>query len=134
MLPGIISLHFVESDPELSKNLNNPDKPNPGVGDWCILIDGTQIAAVRALIGSRFKTSDAPSVSTAPTGSCGTSRRAILDGILKSRSFAHIGGAECGYPREKTWLGKKVTSCGKAPMMAMASPRRRKNGIEARAM
>ncbi|MDF2765764.1 MAG: hypothetical protein K0S81_2758 [Rhodospirillales bacterium] len=30
MLPGIISLHLVESDPELSKNLNNPDEPNPG--------------------------------------------------------------------------------------------------------
>ena len=64
MLPGIISLHLVESDPELSKNLNDPDAPNPGAGDWYILIDGTKTAAVRELVQSRFKAPGAPVVST----------------------------------------------------------------------
>jgi hypothetical protein len=31
-----------ESDSKLSKNLNNRDEPKPGLGDWYILIDGTQ--------------------------------------------------------------------------------------------
>jgi hypothetical protein len=54
-LPGIISLHLVESDPRLSKSLTEPDKPNPGAADWFVLIDGTDIDAVRGLIDSRFK-------------------------------------------------------------------------------
>lgn len=63
-LPGIISLHLVESDPELSKNLNDPDAANPGAGDWYVLIDGTELAAVRALIDTRFKAPGAALVST----------------------------------------------------------------------
>jgi hypothetical protein len=65
MLPGIISLHLVESDPELSKNLNNPDEANPGAGDWYVLIDGTDAAAARRLIETRFESPGAPVVSTA---------------------------------------------------------------------
>jgi hypothetical protein len=64
MLAGIISLHLVESDPELSKNLNKPDEANPGAGDWYVLIDGTDIAAVQQLMASRFKAPGAPVVST----------------------------------------------------------------------
>jgi hypothetical protein len=64
MLPGIISMHLIESDPELSKNLNKPDEPNPGAGDWYVLIDGTEPAAVRNLIDSRFKAPGASVVST----------------------------------------------------------------------
>ena len=64
MLPGIISMHLIESDPELSKNLNEPDAPSPGAGDWYVLIDGTEIAAVRELIESRFKAPGVPVVST----------------------------------------------------------------------
>ena len=64
MLPGIISMHLVESDPELSKNLNTPDAPNPGAGDWYVLIDGTDLAAVRKLIEDRFRASGSPVVST----------------------------------------------------------------------
>ena len=64
MLHGIISLHLVESDPELSRNLNKPDEPNPGAGDWYVLIDGTEPAAVRNLIDSRFKAPGASVVST----------------------------------------------------------------------
>ncbi len=61
-LPGIISMHLVESDPELSRNLTNPDDPNPGAGDWYVLVDGTELAAVRALMQTRFKDAGAPVV------------------------------------------------------------------------
>ena len=63
MLPGIISMHLIESDPELSKNLNNPDEPNPGAGDWYVLIEGTDIAAVRELMEGPFKAPGAPVIS-----------------------------------------------------------------------
>jgi hypothetical protein len=62
-LPGIISMNLVESDPELSRNLTNPDDPNPGAGDWYVLVDGTELAAVRALMQTRFKDAGAPVVS-----------------------------------------------------------------------
>lgn len=55
MLPGIISLHLVESDPRLSKSLTEPDKPNPGAGDWFVLVEGTDVAPVRALAQARFR-------------------------------------------------------------------------------
>ena len=64
MLPGIISMHLIEGDPGLSKNLNDPDAPNPGAGDWYVLIDGTEVAAVRDLIESRFEAPGVPVVST----------------------------------------------------------------------
>jgi hypothetical protein len=63
-LPGIISMHLIESDPQLSKSLTEPDKPNPGAGDWYVLIDGTDLSAIRALIDKRFKNPDADVVST----------------------------------------------------------------------
>jgi hypothetical protein len=62
MLPGIISMHLVESDPALSRNLTNPDDPNPGAGDWYVLIDGTDLGAVRNLMQTRFKDAGAPVV------------------------------------------------------------------------
>ena len=52
---GIISLHLVESDPHLSKSLTEPEKPNPGAGDWYILIEGTDLAAICELIGARYR-------------------------------------------------------------------------------
>ena len=64
MLSGIIALHLVESDAGLSKNLNRPDEPNPGAGDWYVLVDGTELEAVKDLIGSRFEAPGAPVVST----------------------------------------------------------------------
>jgi hypothetical protein len=63
-LPGIISMHLVESDPQLSKSLTEPDKPNPGAGDWFVLIDGTDLSAIRALIDLRFRNTGAAVVST----------------------------------------------------------------------
>jgi hypothetical protein len=64
LLAGIISLHLIESDPDLSKSLTEPDKPNPGASDWYVLIDGTDLQAVRSLIGTRFKDPGAEVVST----------------------------------------------------------------------
>jgi hypothetical protein len=64
-LAGIISMHLIESDPELSKNLTEPDKPNPGAADWYVLIDGTDLPAISTLIDTRFKISGMPVVSTA---------------------------------------------------------------------
>lgn len=63
MLPGIISLHLVESDPRLSKSLTEPDKPNPGAGDWFVLVEGTDVPAVRALAQARFRDTGAALVS-----------------------------------------------------------------------
>ncbi len=62
-LDGVISMHLVESDPELSKSLTEPDKPNPGAGDWYVLIDGTQVDAVRRTAEARFKDGGAAVVS-----------------------------------------------------------------------
>ena len=63
-IAGIISMHLIESDPDLSKSLTEPDKPNPGAGDWFVLIDGTELPAIRALIDKRFKDTGADVVST----------------------------------------------------------------------
>jgi hypothetical protein len=54
-LDGIISMHLIESDPALSKPItNDPSAPNPGAGDWFVLIDGTHINAISAAIEARF--------------------------------------------------------------------------------
>jgi hypothetical protein len=48
-LDGIISMHLIESDPALSKPItDDPSTPNPGAGDWFVLIDGTDVGAVAA--------------------------------------------------------------------------------------
>ena len=48
-LDGIISMHLIESDPTLSKPITDyPSAPNPGAGDWFVLIDGTDVGAVSA--------------------------------------------------------------------------------------
>jgi hypothetical protein len=57
-------MHLIESDPQLSKSLTEPDKPNPGAGDWYVLIDGTELPAIRVLIDKRFKNPGADVVST----------------------------------------------------------------------
>jgi hypothetical protein len=54
-LDGIISMHLIESDPGLSKPLtDHPEAPDPGSGDWYVLIDGTDVDAVTATIDKRF--------------------------------------------------------------------------------
>jgi hypothetical protein len=50
-LDGIISMHLIESDPALSKPItDDPSAPNPGAGDWFVLIDGTDVDAVSAVM------------------------------------------------------------------------------------
>jgi hypothetical protein len=54
-LDGIISMHLIESDPRLSKPLTDqPEASSPGAGDWYVLIDGTDVEAVRAILDQRF--------------------------------------------------------------------------------
>ena len=48
-LDGIISMHLIENDPALSKPItDDPSAPNPGAGDWFVLIDATDVSAVPA--------------------------------------------------------------------------------------
>ena len=50
-LDGIISMHLIESDPALSKPItDDPSTPNPGAGDWFVLIDGTDVGPVSAVM------------------------------------------------------------------------------------
>ena len=50
-LDGIISMHLIESDPALSRPItDDPAAPNPGAGDWFVLIDGTNVNAISAAI------------------------------------------------------------------------------------
>jgi len=54
-LDGIVSMHLIESDPTLSKPItDDPSAPNPGAGDWFVLIDGTHVNAISAAIAARF--------------------------------------------------------------------------------
>jgi hypothetical protein len=64
-LDGIISMHLMESDPGLSKPLtDNPSASDPGAGDWFVLIDGTNVNAISAVIAARFAEAAAPKIST----------------------------------------------------------------------
>ena len=50
-LDGVISMHLIESDPTLSKPLTkDAEASNPGAGDWFVLIDGTDVGPVSAVI------------------------------------------------------------------------------------
>ena len=54
-LDGIISMHLMESDPRLSKPLTDePESSVPGGGDWYVLVDGTDVGAVTAVLDQRF--------------------------------------------------------------------------------
>jgi hypothetical protein len=54
-LNGIIAMHLIENDPALSKPITaDPPVSDSGSGDWFVLIDGTDVNAVDALIASRF--------------------------------------------------------------------------------
>lgn len=50
-LDGIISMHLLENDPVLSKPItDDPAAPNPGAGDWFVLIDATDVKAAMAAV------------------------------------------------------------------------------------
>ena len=48
-------MHLIESDPALSRPLTeHPPVPDPGAGDWFVLIDATNVNAVSDAITARF--------------------------------------------------------------------------------
>jgi hypothetical protein len=50
---GIISMHLMENDRALSKPLtDNVSDSDPGAGDWFVLIDGTNVAAIEAAVAA----------------------------------------------------------------------------------
>jgi hypothetical protein len=54
-LDGIISMHLIESDPALSNPITeNTSVSSPGAGDWYVLIDGTHVSEVSAVVAARF--------------------------------------------------------------------------------
>ncbi len=54
-LDGIISMHLIESDPELSRPItDDPPVSDPGAGDWFVLIDGTHANAISAAVAARI--------------------------------------------------------------------------------
>jgi hypothetical protein len=62
-LAGLISMHLIESDPQYSVSLTEPDKPNPGAADWFLLIEGTRFNAIENAIESIFKPLAMPVIS-----------------------------------------------------------------------
>jgi hypothetical protein len=70
---GIISMHLLETDARLSgPTAEIPSRENTGADDWFVLIDGTHVGAVSAVIAERF-TGPAASPSSLPV-SVGTYR------------------------------------------------------------
>jgi hypothetical protein len=60
-LDGIISMHLLESDPVLSGPTTEiPSAASPGAGDWFVLIDGTNVGAISAVLAAGFTASVAP--------------------------------------------------------------------------
>ena len=54
-LDGIISMHLIESDSELSRPItDDPPVSDPGAGDWFVLIHGTAVNAVSAVLAARI--------------------------------------------------------------------------------
>src|SRR4051794_4358431 len=70
-LDGIVSMHLIESDSRLSRPINDvASTVSPGAGDWYVLIDGTHVSAVSAIIATRF--ADAAGLSPAAVIATGT--------------------------------------------------------------
>jgi hypothetical protein len=70
---GIISMHLLENDSRLSKPLtSDASAADPGAGDWFVLIDGTDVNSVSAVLADRF--GDIPSMSAEKTVSSGIYR------------------------------------------------------------
>jgi hypothetical protein len=60
-LDGIISMHLIESDPKLSGPTTEiPAAAGAGAADWFVLIDGTGVGAISAVLAARFTGSSAP--------------------------------------------------------------------------
>ena len=52
---GIVSIHLMESDPTLSVSLTEPNAADPGAADWRILVDGSDVEAVRGCAEAHFE-------------------------------------------------------------------------------
>lgn len=64
-LPGIISMHLLESDATLSRSLTDPpDQPNPGAADWFVLVDGTSAEAVSRTLDTHLRPVLQPNTAT----------------------------------------------------------------------
>ena len=58
---GIISMHLLESDAKLSGPTPEiPSAGKAGYGDWFVLIDGTSVNAITAVLAARFTGTSAP--------------------------------------------------------------------------
>jgi hypothetical protein len=53
-LDGVISMHLIESDAALSRPITDNPSSSLGAGDWYVLIDGTDVSAISAVIAARF--------------------------------------------------------------------------------
>jgi len=53
-VPGIVAIHLLENDPALSVSLTEPNANDPGAADWRILVDGSDVAAVRTFAEARL--------------------------------------------------------------------------------
>ena len=63
-LDGVISIHLLENDPLLSRPItDDPAAPNPGAGDWFVLIDATAVNAIPAA-AARFAAYKSQTVSS----------------------------------------------------------------------
>jgi hypothetical protein len=59
-LDGIISMHLIESDPKLSGPTTEIPAAGSGAADWFVLIDGTSVSAISAILAARFIGTAAP--------------------------------------------------------------------------
>ena len=58
---GIIAMHLLESDAKLSGPTPEiPSAGKAGYGDWFVLIDGTNVNAITAVLAARFTGTSAP--------------------------------------------------------------------------
>src|SRR3984893_8055365 len=58
---GIIAMHLLESDTKLSGPAPEiPSAGKAGYGDWFVLIDGTNVNAITAVLATRFTGTSAP--------------------------------------------------------------------------
>jgi hypothetical protein len=68
-LDGILSMHLIESDPELSRPISDdPPVSDPGSGDWFVLIDATDVKAVSAALAARLENNTALKPAVISTG------------------------------------------------------------------
>ena len=59
-IDGIVAMHLIESDQALSRPItDDPPVSDPGSGDWFVLIDGTEVDAISAVMAARFRGSAA---------------------------------------------------------------------------